>query len=271
MPNPLRDSLTDRRIFTYLQNTYARKTQWLVPLPWKPNFKFLFDQAYMKDIKFKQEVQYDSLEKEGEALSAGNNFTFRLLSILSQLELRLVTIEGAMGYGKSALIHRFLKDWLRVAPRMKNSSMGSVFLHCDLSRRETRNVQKLDLTSVMELFEIPGFLYDDFMWLIERYSENVIILLETNDIEKSTRLLFKLYYKVFPYAKFLVFYRPDTLSGLLEIPKPKEFRHLMRRRLKLRMHCYGTQQTVNLLKQTSLSSTIFQNFRETLHEHNFFM
>ena len=74
MPNQSsKEGLTDRRIFAYLQNAYARKTQWLSPLPWKPNFKFLFDQAYMKDIKFKQEVQYDVLEKEGEPLCAGNN------------------------------------------------------------------------------------------------------------------------------------------------------------------------------------------------------
>ena len=285
MPNPMKDSLTERRIFTYLQNSYAKETQWLLPLSWKPNFKFLFDQAYMKDIKFKQEVQYDSLEKEGEALSAGNNFTFRLLSILSQLELRLVTIEGAMGYGKTALVHRFLKDWLRVAPRMKNTTVGSVFLHCDLSSSgaarknstsssisSNRNVnqQKLDLTTVMDLFDVPDVLYDDFMWLVERYSENVIILLETDDIQKSTRLIFKLFYKVFPYAKFLVFYRPDALTGLMSsIPKSKEFRYLMRRRLKLRIHSFDARQTVTLVKQTSLSSILFQNFRDALHEHDF--
>ena len=298
MPNPARGSLTERRLFTYLQTSYAKKTQWLVPLHWKPNFKFLFDQAYMKDIKFKQEVQYDSLEKEGEALCAGNNFTFRLLSILSQLELRLVTVEGATGYGKTAMVHRFLKDWLRVAPRMKNSTVGSVFLHCDLSSsasnrnssnsttsssnsstsssspRGSRNFnqqQKLDLTTVMDLFDIPDFLYDDFMWLIERYSENVIILIETDDIQKSTRLIFKLFYKVFPYAKFLLFYRPDALTGLISstLPKSKEYRYLMRRRLKLHIHSFDAQQTVTLVKQTSLSSVLFQNFRDALHEHDF--
>ena len=203
----------------------------------------------------------------------GNNFTFRLLSILSQLELRLVTIEGAMGFGKSALVHRLLKDWLRVAPRMKNTAVGSVFLHCDLSKKsEAKSIQKLDLTTVMSLFDIPGFLYDDFMWLVERYSENVIIFIETHDLTKTTRLIFKLFYKVFPYSKFVLFHRPDVLSGLLsngKTTKSHEHRHLMRRRLKLCFHGNDLSQTVNLIKQTSQSSVIFQNFRETLHENDF--
>jgi hypothetical protein len=250
-----------RRIFTYLQNVYTHKTNWFTPLPWKASSKLLFDQAYIKDVRLYQTVHYDSLYKQGEILKAGNHFIYNLLNMLNKMELRLVTIEGSMGSGKSVLALKFLKDWLRTV-----NVDERIFLFCDLSKYQN-NSQNLDLNSVMNLFGIPMYLYEDFMWLIEKNAHNIVVLIETNYINLSARLIFKLFYKVFPVSKFVLFYRPDYFDVYQDLPKSQEYRYLLRRRIKFKISNHTTRQTLNLFKQVSTSSIIFQNFRDTLYEN----
>lgn len=271
----IRNSLYDnggQRLLTHLQSTYNHALQWITPLPWKSNVKFLFDQVYMKDIRFSQEVYSDHvvLLRSCAPQFMGNDFLSNLTNGLKQLDMRLATVQGKMGCGKSIFLQKLLRDWSKRSSQqqsVKNSNRTKYFLHCHITENIVREFSHVDEDDVSNLFNIPDYLYEEFVWLIENCGENFVLFLDIDDINRSSRLLFKLYHRIFPNSKFVIFHRPDVSDNFKELPQTQELFYLLRRRIEVKLHGFGTRQILLLVKQTFSNSILYQTFRDALHEN----